>query len=81
MLWVNLVMDTLASLALATDPPNDDLLKREPYGRTKPMISITMWKNIVGQSIYQLIVLFLLIFESKLKKEREKFNLQVRTMY
>ena len=32
MLWVNLVMDSLASLALATEPPTDDLLLRQPYG-------------------------------------------------
>jgi magnesium-transporting ATPase (P-type) len=35
MLWVNLIMDTLASLALATEPPTEDLLKRKPYGRTR----------------------------------------------
>jgi Ca2+ transporting ATPase len=30
MLWINLIMDTLASLALATEPPNPELLKRKP---------------------------------------------------
>jgi magnesium-transporting ATPase (P-type) len=64
MLWVNLVMDTLASLALATEPPTPDLLKRKPYGRTKPMISPTMLKNIIGQGIYQLAILFALVFGS-----------------
>lgn len=33
MLWVNLIMDTLAALALATEPPTNDLLKRKPYSR------------------------------------------------
>jgi magnesium-transporting ATPase (P-type) len=33
MLWVNLIMDTLAALALATEPPTPELLKRKPYGR------------------------------------------------
>ena len=33
MLWVNLIMDTLASLALATEPPSDELLERKPYSR------------------------------------------------
>ncbi|VDM55782.1 unnamed protein product [Angiostrongylus costaricensis] len=33
MLWINLIMDTLASLALATEVPTDDLLNRKPYGR------------------------------------------------
>jgi len=51
MLWVNLVMDTLASLALATEPPTEELLNRKPYGRTKFIISPIMFRTIVGQSI------------------------------
>lgn len=62
MLWVNLIMDTLASLALATELPTLELLLRKPYGRTKPLISSTMFKNIIGQSIYQLFVVMLLLF-------------------
>ncbi|XP_017781694.1 PREDICTED: plasma membrane calcium-transporting ATPase 2 isoform X5 [Nicrophorus vespilloides] len=62
MLWVNLIMDTLASLALATELPTSDLLLRKPYGRTKPLISRTMMKNILGQAIYQLTVIFSLLF-------------------
>ncbi|XP_026474489.1 plasma membrane calcium-transporting ATPase 2 isoform X1 [Ctenocephalides felis] len=62
MLWVNLIMDTLASLALATEVPTADLLLRKPYGRTKPLISRTMMKNILGQSVYQLTVIFTLLF-------------------
>jgi Ca2+ transporting ATPase len=62
MLWVNLIMDTLASLALATELPNEDLLKRKPYGRTSPLISRTMSKNILGHALYQLTILFALIF-------------------
>ncbi|XP_075587313.1 plasma membrane calcium-transporting ATPase 3 isoform X1 [Dermatophagoides farinae] len=62
MLWVNLIMDTLASLALATELPTTDLLTRKPYGRTKPLISRTMMKNIIGHAIYQLTVIFFLLF-------------------
>ncbi|XP_007939355.1 plasma membrane calcium-transporting ATPase 4 [Orycteropus afer afer] len=62
MLWVNLIMDTFASLALATEPPTDSLLKRRPYGRHKPLISRTMMKNILGHGVYQLTVIFLLVF-------------------
>lgn len=65
MLWVNLIMDTLASLALATELPTPDLLLRKPYGRTKPLISRTMMKNIIGQAIYQLSVIFSLLFIGK----------------
>uniref|UniRef100_A0A0N5B1V3 Calcium-transporting ATPase n=1 Tax=Strongyloides papillosus TaxID=174720 RepID=A0A0N5B1V3_STREA len=62
MLWVNLIMDTLASLALATEPPTESLLNRKPYGRTSPLISSTMSKNIVGHALYQLVILFTLVF-------------------
>lgn len=63
MLWVNLIMDTFASLALATEPPTEDLLLRKPYGRDSPLISREMAKNILGHSVYQLIVVFLLLFK------------------
>ncbi|XP_035892526.1 plasma membrane calcium-transporting ATPase 1 isoform X4 [Anopheles stephensi] len=62
MLWMNLIMDTLASLALATEMPTPDLLLRKPYGRTKPLISRTMMKNILGQAVYQLVIVFGLLF-------------------
>ncbi|XP_069897874.1 plasma membrane calcium-transporting ATPase 4 isoform X3 [Dipodomys merriami] len=62
MLWVNLIMDTFASLALATEPPTESLLRRRPYGRNKPLISRTMMKNILGHAVYQLTVIFVLVF-------------------
>ncbi|XP_043933326.1 plasma membrane calcium-transporting ATPase 2 isoform X2 [Protopterus annectens] len=62
MLWVNLIMDTFASLALATEPPTDSLLNRKPYGRNKPLISRTMMKNILGHAVYQLTLIFTLLF-------------------
>jgi P-type Ca2+ transporter type 2B len=62
MLWVNLIMDTLASLALATEEPTDELLNRHPHSRDEYIISSTMLKHIVGQSIFQLIILLVLIF-------------------
>ncbi|XP_075997564.1 plasma membrane calcium-transporting ATPase 2 isoform X2 [Genypterus blacodes] len=62
MLWVNLIMDTFASLALATEPPTESLLRRKPYGRNKPLISSTMTKNIFGHGVYQLVIIFTLLF-------------------
>ena len=50
-------MDTLGALALATEPPNDALMKRPPVGRSVSFITRTMWRNIIGQSIYQLIII------------------------
>uniref|UniRef100_A0A8C3HSB6 Calcium-transporting ATPase n=1 Tax=Chrysemys picta bellii TaxID=8478 RepID=A0A8C3HSB6_CHRPI len=66
MLWVNLIMDTFASLALATEPPNESLLLRKPYGRNKPLISRTMMKNILGHGVYQLSIIFTLLFAGEI---------------
>ncbi|CAF0795587.1 unnamed protein product [Adineta steineri] len=62
MLWVNLIMDTLASLALATEVPTEELLTRKPYGRTRPLISRQMMKNILGHAVYQLAVMLFILF-------------------
>ncbi|KAK6380637.1 plasma membrane calcium [Exophiala oligosperma] len=62
LLWVNLIMDTFAALALATDPPTHSILKRRPEPKSAPLITITMWKMIIGQSIYQLVVTLILYF-------------------
>ncbi|GJN07051.1 hypothetical protein PR202_ga24841 [Eleusine coracana subsp. coracana] len=62
LLWVNMIMDTLGALALATEPPNDDMMKRPPVGRGESFITKIMWRNIIGQSLYQLAVLGALMF-------------------
>ncbi|XP_049384060.1 calcium-transporting ATPase 2, plasma membrane-type-like [Solanum stenotomum] len=60
LLWVNMIMDTLGALALATEPPNDELMKRAPVGRKGNFISNVMWRNILGQSLYQFLVIWFL---------------------
>lgn len=60
LLWVNMIMDTLGALALATEPPNDALMKRAPVGRKGNFISNVMWRNILGQSIYQFVIIWYL---------------------
>ena len=60
MLWVNLIMDSLGSLALATEPPYEELLKRAPTKRSESIINGRMWKHISIQSLIQIIVLLIL---------------------
>lgn len=60
LLWVNMIMDTLGALALATEPPNDELMKRAPVGRKGNFISNVMWRNIFGQAVYQFTMIWLL---------------------
>ncbi|KAJ5367251.1 ATPase P-type K/Mg/Cd/Cu/Zn/Na/Ca/Na/H-transporter [Penicillium brevicompactum] len=62
LMWVNLFQDTLAALALATDPPPRRILDRKPEPTSTPLITPTMWKMIIGQSIYQMVVTLVLYF-------------------
>ena len=61
-MWVNLIQDTLAALALATDPPTPSILDRKPDSKSSPLITSVMWKMIIGQSFYQLAVTLILYF-------------------
>lgn len=55
-------MDTLAALALATEPPGDELLLRPPHSRNDKIINSTMWRNIIGHAIYQIAVLLIILY-------------------
>ncbi|AGO13145.1 AaceriAFL011Wp [[Ashbya] aceris (nom. inval.)] len=65
LLWVNLIMDTLAALALATDKPDPRILERIPTGRDSPLIAVSTWKMIIGQAILQLIIAFALHYDGR----------------
>jgi Ca2+ transporting ATPase len=69
MLWIYLTMNTLASLSLAIQVPTEELLKHKPHGRTQPLISRTMMKNIIGHAIYQLTVILFILLAGKKKKK------------
>ena len=65
LLWVNLIMDTLAALALATEQPTDELMAKKPVGRTAPLITAVMWRNLIAQALFQITVLLTLEFKGK----------------
>jgi Ca2+-transporting ATPase len=62
LLWVNLIMDSLAALALATEMPTPDLLNELPHGRNEPLINGKMAKHIIAQGLYQCFWLFLIFY-------------------
>jgi P-type Ca2+ transporter type 2C len=62
LLWVNMIMDSMGALALATEPPSPHLMERKPFGRSAPLVNREMWRNIVVMSVYQLIVCLVLLF-------------------
>ncbi|XVE81694.1 hypothetical protein DITRI_Ditri15bG0086100 [Diplodiscus trichospermus] len=64
-LWVNLIMDTLGALALATERPTKELMEKPPIGRTEPLITNIMWRNLQAQALYQIAVLLTLQFSGE----------------
>ncbi|KAM3740935.1 hypothetical protein ACB098_08G136800 [Castanea mollissima] len=65
LLWVNLIMDTLGALALATEKPTEELMTKPPVGRTEPLITNIMWRNLLAQALYQIIILLTLQFKGE----------------
>ncbi|KAH7856912.1 hypothetical protein Vadar_006814 [Vaccinium darrowii] len=65
LLWVNLIMDTLGALALATEKPTKELMEKPPVGRTQPLITNVMWRNLLSQACYQIVVMLTLQFKGK----------------
>ena len=61
MLWVNLIMDTFAALALASLPPNEKVMRDRPRKTGDHIISRSMAKNIVVVGILFVILLFGLV--------------------
>ncbi|KAM1016509.1 hypothetical protein ACFX13_046937 [Malus domestica] len=82
LLWVNLIMDTLGALALATEPPTDNLMQRTPVGRRAPLITNIMWRNLLVQAMYQVTVLLVLNFKGNrilgLQKDVQKHAIGVK---
>ncbi|KAG2437196.1 hypothetical protein HXX76_005860 [Chlamydomonas incerta] len=62
LLWVNMIMDTLAALALATEDPYPELLDEMPHGRTEPIITGYMYMHILAGAAYKLVWLFACLY-------------------
>ncbi|KAJ0251417.1 hypothetical protein HA466_0123780 [Hirschfeldia incana] len=76
LLWVNLLIDTFGALALASEPPIDNLMRRPPVRKGAPFITKLMWAKFIVQVAYQVTALLLLNFhgESILKLENKSLD-------
>lgn len=87
LLWINLLMDTFASLALSTDYPNESVLHRRPEPRHAGILNTTAWKMIVGQSVYQVAVMFTLhyagygLFGAETEEEQRRVQTMIFNAY
>lgn len=62
MLWVNLIMDTFAAVALASLPPSRDEMKSKPRARDAFIISRGMWNFILATGCIFFIILFIILY-------------------
>ncbi|MCM1296757.1 MAG: calcium-translocating P-type ATPase, PMCA-type, partial [Muribaculaceae bacterium] len=62
MLWVNLIMDTFAAMALASLPPSPSVMKEKPRSRSAFIISRSMWRHIIGVGGLFFILLIVLLY-------------------
>ena len=65
LLWINLIMDTFAALALSTEPPLPSVIKGSPFKKKASLLSATVWRQIIGVSLWNgLVMAILIIFGS-----------------
>jgi len=65
LLWVDLITTTLGAIALATEKPTNDLMAKAPVGRSEPLITRIMWRNLTAQALYQITILLVLQFKGR----------------
>ncbi|OMJ88678.1 hypothetical protein SteCoe_9296 [Stentor coeruleus] len=65
MLWVNMIMDSMASLALATEEPTEGVLDRKPQDPNEFIATPLMFKHIFGQAICMLALIFAYLFDGE----------------
>ncbi|PSS10426.1 Calcium-transporting ATPase [Actinidia chinensis var. chinensis] len=64
-LWVCLIVAVLGGLALLTELPTENLMKKPPVRQTDALITRTMWRNIVLQALYQAAILVTFQFKAQ----------------
>lgn len=82
LLWINLIMDILGAIAICTEPPSKhyvlkegEEVKSQRISRKDKIILPVMWRNIIGQVVFQLTVMFTLIYLGEFMFFEESFNL------
>jgi len=83
LLWINLIMDTLGAIAICTEPfiagrTMDGNSNR--ISRRDKIITVSMWRNITGQVIYQTLTILILMYFGQMMFFEKSFNLVTEKM-
>uniref|UniRef100_A0A7S3IIW0 Cation-transporting P-type ATPase C-terminal domain-containing protein n=1 Tax=Strombidium inclinatum TaxID=197538 RepID=A0A7S3IIW0_9SPIT len=61
LLWVNLIMDTFAALALSTEHPDENVIKGKNYKRDVRILSRSIWRQIIGVALWSILVMVVMM--------------------
>ena len=62
LLWINLIMDVLAAIALATEAPHPTKLRKDRIRKTDRSVTPYMWRSISFQVLYQVVAMIVLLY-------------------
>ena len=81
LLWINLIMDVLAAIAFATENPHPTEIRKERINAADNIITKPMMRSILSQAIYQLVIMFLLLFAgpAMFKIQYDLYTTELRT--
>lgn len=65
LLWINIIMEVLATLALSTVPPKPSMMKEAPSKQGEKLLSQVVWRSIYSIGLWNVIVMSVLIFFGK----------------
>ncbi|KAJ7967812.1 Calcium-transporting ATPase [Quillaja saponaria] len=65
LIWSNVIVTFFGGLALLTEPPTEKLMEHPSVRRNEPLITKTMWRNIISQALYQAATLVTFQFKGK----------------
>src|SRR5262249_26769188 len=62
LLWINVIMDTFASIALCSEPPHAELMKLPPKRKDEPILTSAMKGTIVSTAAFFVVVMITLLY-------------------
>jgi P-type Ca2+ transporter type 2B len=81
LLWINLVMDTFAALALASEPPMPSVIQGPPFTEKVSILSPTVWRQILGITLWNTIIMTLVMVFGRLIGGLDSYSRDTPTIY
>lgn len=80
LLWINLIMDIFAALALSTEPPLKSVINGHAFTENVSLLSATVWRQILGVSFYNIVIISLVMFFGRIAAGLPDFDRTTSTL-